>query len=62
MSIREPEKCNIEYCGFQKPQSPEELQFEILGLETAICEINKRIATLKQTNYLVEITMRETKC
>jgi len=55
---REPEKCLVEYCGYKNPRSQEELEFEILGLETAIYEAKKRIAALKQSNYLVEITLK----
>lgn len=57
--MREPETCHIEYCGYGEPRTPEELEFEILGLETAVCEIKKRIATLKQSSYLVKIALRE---
>ena len=57
--MREPEACNIEYCGYKEPMTPEELEFEILGLETAIFEARKKISTLRQTAYLVEITMRD---
>lgn len=57
--MREPEKCIIEYCGYQSPRSSDELEFEILGLETAIYEIKKKIATLKQSNFLVQMTLKE---
>lgn len=57
--MKKPENCYIQYCGYQSPQSPEELEFEILGLETAIYEIKKRIATLKQSNFLVSIILKE---
>jgi hypothetical protein len=57
--MRDPDVCNVEYCGFKEPRTPEELEFEILGLKTAICEARKRVATLKQSRLLVEVTMRE---
>lgn len=57
--MKEPEICSIEYCGFKSPKTQEELQFEILGLETAIFEAKKRIATLRQSKYLVEVTIKE---
>lgn len=56
--MREPEACQIEYCGYKEPRTPEELQFEILGLKTAIAEAKKRISTLKQSAYLVELAIR----
>jgi hypothetical protein len=59
--LREPDKCAIEYCGYTDPKSTEELEFEILGLKTAMCEIEKRIATLKQSNYLVTCYLQKTK-
>ena len=57
--MRDPDICVVEYCGFKGPQTPDELEFEILGLETAICEAQKRIATLKQSRCLVNVTLRE---
>lgn len=57
--MREPELCSIEYCGFIEPRSPEELEFEILGLKTVISEAQKRISTLEQTSYLVKIKLSE---
>jgi hypothetical protein len=55
--MREPEKCHVEYCGYKDPRSPEELEFEILGLETAINEAKKRIGVLKQSAFLVKIAI-----
>lgn len=57
--MRDPETCIVEYCGYQNPRTSEELDFEILGLETAICEIKKRIATLKQSAFLVNEYKKE---
>lgn len=57
--MRDPETCRVEYCGYNKPQNQDELEFEILGLETALCEIKKRIATLKQSEFLVKVTLKE---
>ena len=59
--MREPETCLVEYCGYQNPRTSEELEFEILGLETVICEAKKRIATLKQSAYLVNEFKKEIK-
>lgn len=57
--MKEPEKCAIEYCGYREPKTTEQLDFEILGLKTAICEIEKRIATLTQSKFLVEVILKE---
>lgn len=57
--MREPDICNVEYCGYKTPKTPEELEFEILGLKTVICEAKKRMATLKQSGYLVDVTIKE---
>ena len=57
--MREPELCVVKYCGYAEPRNPEELEFEILGLETAIFEAKKRIATLKQSNFLVKVKLKE---
>tara|TARA_B100000131_G_scaffold286880_1_gene297130 strand:+ start:2744 stop:2953 length:210 start_codon:yes stop_codon:yes gene_type:complete len=52
--MREPESCNIEYCGYSNPRSPNELDFEILGLESVIKIAEQRIAALRQSRYLAE--------
>lgn len=57
--MREPDVCNVEYCGFKEPRTSDELDFEVLGLKTAICEAKKRIATLKQSKSLVEVAIKE---
>lgn len=49
----EPEMCTIDYCGYSKPHTPEELEFEILGLQVAICQANSRISRLKQSKLLI---------
>ncbi len=57
--LREPETCQITYCGYSNPRAPEELEFEILGLIAASKAIEQRIATLKQTNYFVQVKIKE---
>ena len=57
--MRDPDVCMVEYCGYKQPRSEQELEFEILGLETAIYEAKKRIATLKQSGYLVKVQIQE---
>ena len=53
--MREPESCKVEYCGYLKPRSPNEVSFEILGLESAIKVAEQRISALKQSRYLAEV-------
>ena len=53
--MREPEKCMVEYCGYQKPRSDKEFEFEMLGLATAIKIIEKRMADLEQSRMLASI-------
>jgi hypothetical protein len=57
--MKDPEICHVEYCGFLKPSSPDEIEFEILGLETAISEARKRINILKQSSLLAKIQIME---
>lgn len=57
--MKKIETCSIEYCGYKNPKTPEELDFEILGLKTAIYELKKRIATLEQSKKLVEMSIKE---
>lgn len=55
--MRNPENCNIPYCGFKDPKSSEEIDFEILGLDTLIHKAQERISMLKQSKYLVDLAV-----
>lgn len=57
--MREPEDCKINYCGYNSPKSKEEIQFEILGLETLIKKAEARISQLKQSSYLAEYAINK---
>jgi len=50
--MKEIEKMEIAYAGYNKPDTLEELELEILGLETAISAARQRIAVLKQSAKL----------
>ena len=50
--MRQVEKLTVEYIGYQNPETEDEVQMEILGLESAICGIRHRIATLQQGVHL----------
>lgn len=52
-----PSKQHLEYLGIQDPQSPHEIEFEIMGLESAIAEAQHRIAQLKQGLALAKLIM-----
>ena len=56
--MKEPEELYIKYIGYQKPNTEEELQMELLGLETAIAAANSRISTLRQSQQLL-VLMRQ---
>lgn len=49
------EKLTVEYVGYQNPETQEEVDMEILGLESAICGIRHRIVTLRQGVQLNKI-------
>ena len=55
--MREPQNCEMKYCGFAKPASCDEIKFEILGLESLIKRAEERIASLRQTSFLVSLAI-----
>jgi hypothetical protein len=55
--MREPENCELSYCGFKSPRTNEEIDFEILGLESAIARAMEKISSLKQTQFLAKIAL-----
>lgn len=57
--MREPENCKLTYCGFERPQTGEEIDFEILGLEALVKKAEEKIASLKQTKFLADIALRK---
>lgn len=54
-----PEVCKIEYLGFNEPKTPSELKIEIAGLEHLISKASEKIAALKQSLLIAEITIQE---
>ena len=50
--MRQVETVRIEYVGLKEPKTPEEVELELLGLETAIAGAHQRIAMLKQGLHL----------
>ena len=52
-----PVTLRLEYLGIVRPQSPNEIEFEILGLESAITEAQHKIAQLKQGLALAKLVI-----
>jgi hypothetical protein len=50
--MRQVEELKVQYVGYSQPTTEGELLFEIAGLELAVCEIQSRIAKLRQANQL----------
>ena len=60
--MKKLEKLSIEYVGYREPETEDEVQMEILGLESAIQGSKHRIAVLKQgvqLNKLLQISSEE---
>jgi len=56
--MRDIEKLTIEYIGYKVPNTVDEVDMEILGLKTAICAIEQRIATLRQSVQLEKMVSK----
>ncbi len=59
--MKKPDECKIEYSGYISPSTPDEIKLEILGLEFAIAESNRRISLLKQSLFFAEMMCEEMK-
>jgi hypothetical protein len=53
--MRKVESLIVKYLGYKDPESIDEVELEILGLETAISVAQQRIAVLKQSLKLKKI-------
>ncbi len=56
--MREPENCKLIYCGFEKPRTTDEVDFEILGLKALISKAKEKISTLEQSRFLANIAIK----
>ena len=56
--MKKPDKCNIEYCGYNEPKTHDELEMEILGLNNAIKSAEVRISSLIQSKFYAEAFLR----
>lgn len=54
-----PEECKVEYLGFKRPSSPDQIDFEISGLEYVIAKANERIASLKHSKMLANLLLKD---
>jgi hypothetical protein len=50
--MKKVEELSVSYAGFKTPETELEVEFEIAGLESVACEIQSRIARLKQALVL----------
>ena len=50
--MRKLQKINIEYVGYKEPETEDELNMEIFGLENAIKNAELRISMLRQGLHL----------
>ena len=57
---KQPERLQLEYLGIKSPQTYEEIEFEILGLETLIAEAHYKITQLKQGKSLAKLLEKTT--
>lgn len=53
--MKDLEKLNFNYMGYNKPETSDEVILEILGLELMIKTAEQRIALLKQSLKVAEI-------
>jgi hypothetical protein len=53
--MRKIESLNIRYVGFKSPENADEVELEILGLQTAIAAAQQRISVLNQSLKLEKL-------
>ena len=58
--MRKVESLSLVYIGYNKPETSDELEMEILGLETAIAAARQRISVLRQSLKLTDIVTKST--
>lgn len=50
--MKKVQKLQVEYVGISSPENDLEVDFEVAGLESVMCEIKSRIAKLRQAQQL----------
>jgi len=58
-NMREVEKLNLSYIGYDNPETQDEVMLEILGLKLAIKCAEQRIALLYQGTHIAEMKAKE---
>jgi hypothetical protein len=53
--MRKVEEASVRYIGYLSPETKDEIEFEILGLELAIACANQRISLLRQGLKIAEM-------
>ena len=53
--MKKVQELNISYVGYAQPETELEIEFECRGLELAVCEIQSRIAKLRQAQQLYKL-------
>ena len=56
--MRKVESLSLVYIGYNKPETADELEMEILGLETAIAAAKQRVSVLRQSLKLTDIVVK----
>lgn len=57
--MKKLQECQIEYLGYQSPESPDQINLEILGLKNAIAKASERISALEQSLLIAKIFIKE---
>ena len=58
--MRKVESLSIRYVGYKEPENADEIELEVLGLETAMAAARQRIAILRQSLQLRELMKNST--
>lgn len=53
--MKKVESLSMKYVGYKEPDNKDEVELEILGLETVIAAAQQRIAVLKQSLKITEL-------
>tara|TARA_Y100000034_G_scaffold115355_1_gene152423 strand:+ start:754 stop:993 length:240 start_codon:yes stop_codon:yes gene_type:complete len=56
--MRKPENCTLQYCGYKNPETSDEIEVELLGLNNAIKVAESRISSLIQSRFYAEAYLR----
>lgn len=57
--MKKLQECQIDYLGYQSPESPDQINLEILGLKNAIAKANERVSALEQSLLIAKVFIKE---